>query len=133
MKISAKGRYAVRTVINLVRSDSSGPRSIRQIAMEESISPEFLEKICSQLKKKGIIKSTRGARGGFTMAMAPSEITIKLILEAIGENLAPTPCTKDMCANECDISYFWNITKSHISEFFGRVTIENIINRNVAV
>ena len=65
MKVSAKGRYAVRSVINLSRT-SSGHKSVRQIAKEESISLVFLEKIFAKLKKHGIITSIRGAHGGFS-------------------------------------------------------------------
>ncbi len=130
MKISAKGRYAVRAVINLSRTMNS-QRSVREVANEEDISSDFLEKIFSQLKKAGIITSIRGAHGGFLLAKKPKEITVLCILEAVGEELSPTPCSTEKCGKECDISYFWSMTKEHISTYFSRITISDIILREI--
>lgn len=130
MKISAQGRYAVRSVINLSRSNGIH-KSVREIANEEAISPDFLEKIFSKLKKKGIITSTRGAYGGFILNKKPEEITVLNILEAINEDLTPTPCASEKCGKECDISYFWAMTKEHVSSFFNKVTILDIIERKI--
>lgn len=132
MKISAKGRYAVRSVINLSKSRGTN-RSVREIATEEEISPDFLEKIFSKLKKNGIITSTRGAYGGFSLKKEPEDITILSILKAINEDLTPTPCASEKCGKECDISYFWTMTKVHVSTFFNRVTIADIINRKITL
>lgn len=132
MKISAKGRYAVRSVINLSKSRGVN-RSVREIASEEEISPDFLEKIFSKLKKDGIITSTRGAYGGFSLNKEPEDITILSILQAINEDLTPTPCASEKCGKECDISYFWTMTKVHVSTFFNRVTISDIINRKITL
>ncbi|MGL1890323.1 MAG: Rrf2 family transcriptional regulator [Spirochaetaceae bacterium] len=132
MKVSAKGRYAVRSVINLSRS-TNGQKSVREVAKEEDISSDFLEKIFSKLKKHGIITSVRGAHGGFSLNIPVQEITILSILEAIGEELSPTPCSSDKCGKECDISYFWAMTKEHISQYFERITISDIINREINI
>lgn len=132
MKISAKGRYAVRSVINLSKSRGVN-RSVREIASEEEISPDFLEKIFAKLKKDGIITSTRGAYGGFSLNKEPEEITVLSILQAINEDLTPTPCASEKCGKECDISYFWTMTKVHVSTFFNRVTISDIINRKITL
>lgn len=130
MKISAKGRYAVRSVINLSRSKGKH-KSVREVASEEAISPDFLEKIFSKLKKKGIITSTRGVYGGYTLNKEPDKITVLSILEAINEDLTPTPCASEKCGKECDISYFWSATKQHVSTFFNQVSISDIIERKI--
>ncbi len=132
MKVSAKGRYAVRSVINLSRSGVE-QKSVREVANEEDISSDFLEKIFSKLKKSGIITSIRGAQGGFFLAKDIKEITVLNILEAIGEELAPTPCNSDKCGKECDISYFWGMTKEYISDYFSRITISDIIRREIKI
>ncbi len=132
MKVSAKGRYAVRSVINLSRS-SQEQKSVREVASEEDISSDFLEKIFSKLKKHGIITSVRGAYGGFYLAKKPNEITILSVLEAIGEELSPTPCSSEKCGKECDISYFWSMTKDYISNYFARITIGDIIDRKITL
>ncbi len=130
MKVSAKGRYAVRSVINLSRSGED-QKSVRQVAKEEDISSDFLEKIFSKLKKSGIIKSVRGAQGGFFLNRDIKDITVLNILEAIGEEMAPTPCSSEKCGKECDISYFWGMTKEYISDYFSRITIKDIIYREI--
>jgi Rrf2 family transcriptional regulator, iron-sulfur cluster assembly transcription factor len=132
MKISAKGRYAVRSVINLSRS-TTGQKSVREVAKEEAISSDFLEKIFSKLKKHGIITSIRGAHGGFSLDRDVNDITVLSILEAINEELSPTPCSTDKCGKECDISYFWAMTKDHLVEYFGKITIGDIINREINI
>lgn len=132
MKVSAKGRYAVRSVINLSRT-SVGHKSVREIAEEEAISSVFLEKIFSKLKKHGIITSVRGAYGGFSLNIPPERITILNILEAIEEDLSPTPCYSEKCGKGCDISYFWSMTKDYMQDYFNRITIGDIINRDIKI
>lgn len=132
MKISAKGRYAVRAVINLSRSTSE-QKSVREVANEEAISSDFLEKIFSKLKKHGIITSIRGAHGGFSLNRDVNDITVLSILEAINEELSPTPCSTEKCGKECDISYFWAMTKDHLVAYFGKITIGDIINREINI
>ena len=132
MKVSAKGRYAVRAVINLTQSQVK-QKSVRELAEEEDISPLFLEKIFSKLKKHGIITSVRGAHGGFSLNKKPNEISIMSILEAIGEEMNPTPCSTEKCGKECDISYFWTMTKDHMYDFFSRVTIADVIQRDIKI
>lgn len=130
MKISAKGRYAVRAVINLSRSNK-GQKSVREVADEEDISSDFLEKIFSKLKKAGIISSLRGAKGGFNLNKPPNKISVLEILLAIGEDIKPTPCGTDKCLRECDISYFWNMTKEYLARYYSSITIEDIIERKI--
>lgn len=130
MKVSAKGRYAVRCVINLSRS-SAEHKSVREVAKEEAISLVFLEKIFSKLKKHDIITSVRGAYGGFSLNKNIDEITIFSILEAIGEEMTPTPCTTEKCGKECDISYFWAMTKEYMEDYFKRITIGDIMKREI--
>jgi len=130
MRVSAKGRYAVRSVINLSLSINT-QKSVREVATQESISSDFLEKIFRSLKKGGIIKSIRGAHGGFTLNKQPGDITVLEVLEAIGEEFNPTPCASDKCGKECDISYFWTMTREYVTDFFSKITIEDIIKREI--
>ncbi len=130
MKVSAKGRYAVRSVINLTNSGNS-MKSVREIAEEESISSDFLEKIFAKLKKHKIISSVRGAHGGFTLNKPPVEISVYDVLYAVGEDFTPTPCSSEKCGKECDISYFWSMTKDYVTDYFRKITISDIINREI--
>jgi len=93
MRLTTKGRYGVRAVVNLAAKEQNLPVPISLIAKEEELSPEFNEQIFFKLKKAGLIRSIRGPKGGFVLNQNPSEITIKTILDAVGEPLYPAPCT----------------------------------------
>jgi Rrf2 family protein len=123
MRLTTKGRYGIRAVVNLAVSSQSqnGPVSISQIAREEALSPEFLEQIF--LKKAGVIRSIRGPKGGFILNRKPSEVSIKTVLDAVGEPLFPAPCTEYAagCSRKsgCSLAPVWQdfyeLIRSHLS------------------
>lgn len=139
MRITTKGRYAVRAMANLAISGQSTPKSIRVISAEEGISPEFLEQIFYKLKKVGVINSTRGPSGGFVLAKSPDQITIKDIFLAVEEGLDLTPCTacdgdneEEICskADTCQVYEVWRETSEHITSYFAGYTLQRIIDNN---
>ena len=134
MRITTKGRYGVRAVLNLASSCHNRPITISHIAKEEQISPEFLEQIFFKLKKAGVIRSMRGPGGGFVLNRKISEITIKDILDAVGENVYPTPCTDkkalENCprVNVCALSKIWSRLSAKVEEFLEGHTLKDIID-----
>jgi Rrf2 family iron-sulfur cluster assembly transcriptional regulator len=138
MRLTTKGRYGVRAVINLASSYANRPISIKTIAKEEGISPEFLEQIFFKLKKAGVIASIRGPGGGFVLNKKPGEITIKEILEAVGESTYPTPCadpeeTKRCPRREaCMMMSTWIDFYDIINNFLESVTVKYILEKNSA-
>ncbi|MFP4365166.1 MAG: RrF2 family transcriptional regulator [Spirochaetia bacterium] len=102
MRITTKGRYAVRAMINLCINENGSPISIKSIAQQEEISPEFLEQIFFKLKKSGIISSTRGPGGGFRLNKKMEEITIYELFDAVEEGLQFTPCTNCSTSEVCN-------------------------------
>ncbi|RKX80812.1 MAG: AsnC family transcriptional regulator, partial [Spirochaetes bacterium] len=96
MRVTTKGRYALRAMINLAVNGGEKPLSIKKITEVEDLSPIFLEQIFTKLKKYGLIKSIRGAGGGFLLARDASDISVKDILEAVEEGIRMTPC----CASD---------------------------------
>lgn len=139
MRITTKGRYALRAVITLARSSQSKPVSIRELAETEELSPEFLEQIFFRLKKTGMISSTRGPGGGFKLNRDPNEISLNEILEAAGESSEFTPCIRfnGSSDKQCDrIEYctahkVWRQAADHIKSYFTNITLKDIINNNV--
>jgi Rrf2 family iron-sulfur cluster assembly transcriptional regulator len=138
MRITTKGRYALRAIANLALADAVRPKAIKQIAGEEQISPEFLEQIFFKLKKQGIINSVRGPGGGFILKRDPETISVKEIFEAVGEGLDLTPCTtekpedQEPCArmDECIVYDVWKEASKHINEYFGKLTLKKIVDDN---
>jgi Rrf2 family iron-sulfur cluster assembly transcriptional regulator len=135
MRLTTKGRYGVRAVLNLAAQDQNRPISISQISKEEDLSPEFLEQIFFKLKKAGVIRSVRGPKGGFVLNWKPSELTIKAILDAVGESINPTPCTDGSAkpcprVNDCTLAPVWNQFHEVIEKHLDSISLKDIIENN---
>jgi Rrf2 family iron-sulfur cluster assembly transcriptional regulator len=133
MRVTTKGRYALRAITNLALTGSDRPVPIKQIAADEEISPEFLEQIFFRLKKSGIISSVRGPGGGFLLERDPSEISVREIFEAVGEGLEITPCTSEEdCdrADDCLVHDVWQEASEHIVSYFDKLTLRRIMDMN---
>lgn len=96
MKLSTRGRYGTRLMLQLAASyGREEPLPLTEIARREEISIKYLEQLIIPLKGAGLIKSRRGARGGYLLAKAPEEITIGQILQILEGNISPVPCVKN--------------------------------------
>ena len=135
MRVTTKGRYALRAMINLARNTGDKPMSIKKITEVEDLSPIFLEQIFTKLKKYGLIRSVRGAGGGFMLAREASEISVKDILEAVEEGIRLTPCCasdsvpaeKCVKLNTCRAKSFWNDANVYIMDFFAGYSLSRVI------
>lgn len=133
MRITTKGRYALRAVIALAETSTDGsPVSIKCIAEKEEISAEFLEQIFFKLRKAGVIESVRGPGGGFFFRKSFSEITLLDILEASGEGLDIMPCAcgkKDPCGrgDSCSAGRVWRDMDSHLRTYVKNMTLEDVL------
>lgn len=92
MKISTKGRYGLKAVIDIAKMQEKGAVALSGVAMRQNISDGYLEQLVAKLKKSGIVKSTRGAQGGYMLAKSPSEISVGDILRSLEGNLTPVDC-----------------------------------------
>lgn len=101
MKISTKGRYALRLMLDLAIYDGDAPVRIKDIAARQNISDKYLEQIISNLNKAGYVKSIRGPQGGYKLAKEPSFYTVGMILRLTEGSLAPVACLDDE-VNQCD-------------------------------
>jgi Rrf2 family iron-sulfur cluster assembly transcriptional regulator len=133
MRITTKGRYALRAITNLAMKGTDRPVPIKTLAAEEEISPEFLEQIFFKLKKSGIISSVRGPGGGFVLEQDPEDVSVKDIFEAVGEGLEITPCVGD---EECDkkdtclVHGVWKEASDHIVGYFESLSLKKIMEMN---
>jgi Rrf2 family transcriptional regulator, iron-sulfur cluster assembly transcription factor len=135
MRITTKGRYGLRAVINLAKTKHTRPVSIGSIASQENVSSEFLEQIFFKLKKAGLIRSIRGPGGGFVLNRAPGEISVQDILEAVGETRGLTPCTlrrKTLCdrAEPCAAHDIWTGLQKTMEDYLTHVTLKDILAKN---
>ena len=95
MKISTKGRYALRLMVDLALNNTGEPISLKDIARKENISDKYLEQIISVLNKAGYVRSIRGAQGGYMLRKKPEDYTVGMILRQTEGSLAPVACLED--------------------------------------
>ncbi|MBR5872755.1 MAG: Rrf2 family transcriptional regulator [Oscillospiraceae bacterium] len=100
MMISTKGRYGLRLMLDLATEGSKRPVPVKEIAKRQNISEKYLEQIISPLSKAGLVKSIRGAQGGYVLTRPATEITAGDILRAAEGTIAPVEC----CESGCDRS-----------------------------
>ncbi|MCH5255030.1 MAG: Rrf2 family transcriptional regulator [Lachnospiraceae bacterium] len=101
MKISTKGRYALRLMLDLATYNTGEPISLKDVARRQEISDKYLEQIISVLNKAGFVKSIRGAQGGYQLKKDPSEYTVGMILRLTEGDMAPVSCVGEE-REECD-------------------------------
>jgi len=104
MKITTKGRYGLRAIVDLAVYSENEPVSIHSIAERQGISDGYLEQLIGKLKRAGLVESIRGAAGGYRLARAPADISVGDILRALEGSLHPIDCpaieSEHACANE---------------------------------
>lgn len=135
MRTTTRGLYALKAMLALA-SDSSAdnPLPLRKIAEREAISAEFLQQIFFRLRKAGLISANRGPGGGFYLAKGEHEITVLEILEASGEALALSPCTRPgaerhaACVDfaNCKAGKFWSSLEKELKESIRSRTLADI-------
>lgn len=101
MKISAKGRYAVRVMVDLAVHSDEGYQNVKQIAERQGISEKYLEQIIAVLNKANFVTSVRGAQGGYKLSDLPENITVGMILRLTEGSLSPVACVNSIEEGEC--------------------------------
>ena len=133
MKISTKGRYALRLMLDIALNDAKTPVRIKDIAERQQISDKYLEQIVSSLNKAGFVKSLRGPQGGYRLTKKPEEYTAGEILRAAEGSLAPVACLDDdinNCtrADRCPTLILWEKLYDAISEVVDNITLADLIS-----
>ena len=137
MKLTSKGRYAVMALADLAKFDSLNPVSLRDISLRQGISLDFLEQIFSKLKKKNIVKSVRGTRGGYILSQEPEKIKLANILNAVDEEVKTIQCKKESkkgCngkLSKCITHNLWDELEMHINDFFERKNLKDLVNSTI--
>lgn len=132
MKLSTKGKYGLKAMFELALSSNGEPVSLKYIAKKQGISDQYLEQIFSILKKAGLVKSVRGAQGGYYISKEASEITVADILKVLEGDMAFTECLldKDLCENfdSCAMKYVWAKIKESIEEVTNSISLQDMID-----
>ena len=138
MKISTKGRYALRLMIDLAQHDAGGYIPLRDISKRQQISAKYLEQIVTLLARAGYVKSMRGAQGGYKLAFSPEEYTVGMILRVTEGNLAPVACLED-ATNQCERSQccatlsVWEKLDKAINDVVDHITLADLVEEQKAM
>ena len=138
MKISTKGRYALRMMIDIAEQNDNERTPIKEISERQDISAKYLELIVTNLTRAGLLRSGRGSGGGYSLTKAPDQYTVGEILRAIEGKLAPVACLEDEI-NQCERSSycktlgFWEGLYKVIVEYFDSVTLYDFIKQDNAL
>ena len=132
MKISTKGRYALRLMVDLGVNSTESCCSVREISARQNISEKYLEQIISTLSKAGLVNSVRGAGGGYRLSRKPKDYTVGMILRATEGSLAPVTCLTDgepSCerADICTTLFIWEKIYKAVNDVVDSITLEDLI------
>ena len=134
MKLSTKGRYALRMMLDLAERRENGFISLKEIAERQNISKQYLEQIVSLLNTSNILRANRGKQGGYMLAKEPASYSIAQILRITEGSLAPVACLEDetnLCdrVDICKTLPMWNGLNKVISEYLEGITLQDILNQ----
>lgn len=137
MKISTRGRYALRVMIDLAKNNKNNEQvSLTSLSNANCISQKYLEQIVPLLSRAGLLKSSRGNKGGYSLLREPSQITLGDILRATEGTLAPVPCL-EYATNDCELAKVcpslkvWSSLNSMVNNFVNNLTLEMIVDGNI--
>lgn len=135
MKISTKGRYALRVMLDLAIHNTGEYISLKDVAKRQGITLKYLEQIIPLLKKSGYLKSTRGNSGGYRLLKTPKDYTVGDILRATEGSLAPISCLEDdvnLCemSGACPTLKFWKGLDQAITDYVDSVTLQDLLDEH---
>ncbi len=133
MKISTRGRYGVRMMLDLAMHEGHGPVSLKDIAARQEISEKYLSNIVPPLRNAGLVVSVRGSRGGYALGKKPREITLKDILLVLEGPMCLVECTGQpkICrrADECLMRDIWAQVSDRILDTLGTFDLETMVEQ----
>lgn len=134
MKISTKSRYALHLMLALAMQESGGNLSVKTVAERQGISEKYLEQIIPVLVRSGLVRSVRGARGGYHLVKSPEDYTVGLILRTVEGSIAPVSCLDDevnQCARckACVTLDLWEQIDTAISNIVDHVTLADLVDK----
>ncbi len=139
MKLSTKGRYGLRAMIDLARYSENEPVSISSIAARQDISERYLEQLVGLLKKAGLVRSIRGATGGYVLARNSGEISVGDVLRALEGSLEPVKCAAFyseegcMASDGCVTKYVWQKINESINETVDHMMLDELVRESRTV
>jgi len=133
MKLSTKGRYATRALLDLALLQGDGRATLKDIAHRQQISLRYLEHLITPLIAAGIVRSARGPKGGVSLAKAPSEVRLSEVIQLLEGSVAPAECVDnpEICSRSelCVTREIWGELKKAVSGVLESTTLQDLIER----
>jgi Rrf2 family protein len=133
LKLSTKGRYGLKAMFELALNQDDGPVPLKHIAQNQNLSEQYLEQIFSKLRKAGLIKSIRGAQGGYLLARDADDITVGNIIRILDGPIAPSDCvlekeTECKRSGHCVTQVVWERIKESVDTVIDSITLQNMVD-----
>jgi Rrf2 family cysteine metabolism transcriptional repressor len=137
LKLSTRGRYGIHAMYDLAVSYEGGPQPLKTIAERQSVPEAYLEQLMATLRRNKLVRSVRGAQGGYLLARAPNEITVGQVLRVLEGDLAIIDCLieEDSCARSdaCPTRRVWKQVRDGLNSLVDGITLQDMLEEpNVA-
>jgi Rrf2 family protein len=128
LKLTTRGHYSVKALLDLSLQPEYGPASVKAIAQRQGLPAPYLEKLLIEMRRSGLVKSVRGVQGGYQLARPPAKISLGQILEAVGESVDPLPhhSPDDSQAEDWVTFSLWNRLHQKLKEALYSISLEDL-------
>ncbi len=139
MKLSTKGRYGLKAILDLAVHGNEGHVALKSIAERQGLSENYLEQLFAALKKAKLVKSVRGSQGGYLLGNSPQKISVGDILRALEGSMAPTDCVSEGCltancsnTDNCVTRGVWEKIRDGINNVIDNITLQELVDDYIA-
>ena len=133
MKVSTKGRYGLRVLLDMAMNQTAGPAALKDISRRQGISEKYLWQVIHPLKAAGLVNSLRGTRGGYVLSKAPAEITVLDVVSILEGPISVVDCLSEAEACErsgdCVTRDVWREVERAIKDTLQRITLQDLVRR----
>lgn len=132
MRLSTRGHYGLKAMFDLAQNYGSGPISLKTVAERQNLSDHYLEQLIAMLKKSDLVKSMRGAQGGYVLAREPSEIKVGDVIRALEGPIAPVYCVSEKNPGSCDEADYcitrtvWTRVRDGLAELLDSISLADM-------
>lgn len=132
MRLSTRGHYGLKAMFDLAQNYGSGPISLKTVAERQNLSDHYLEQLIAMLRKAGLVKSMRGAKGGYLLAREPSEIKVGDVIRVLEGPIAPVHCVSEKDPVDCNEADYcitrtvWARVRDGLAELLDSITLADL-------
>lgn len=126
LKLTTRAQYSVKALLDLTLQPNYGPASVKAISTRQTLPAPYLEKLLIDLRRAGIVQSTRGPQGGYQLAKVPQQISLGSILEAVGESIEPWVADSEAQAEDWVTANLWQRLQQKLQEALHSISLEDL-------